>query len=767
MTGLFSVVYNRQSPGTGVSFCCDGRSGSSGGIAASLLAGVIALSAAGVPQPTYAQNSAQNSAQSLAQSSAQKSVQGGAQSAMQATPLDTTVVEARDAARRKDRNRLAAARAAMQAGAHPLTPWVDYWDLSNRLPDATVDEVDAFYARWPGSYVEDRLRNDWLLELGRRRDWTNLARDYPRFRMNDDREVSCWWLFTEHLAGRDVRDAARSAWFAQKDSDDGCNFLATAMVDAKRFSADDVWRKARLSVEAQRPGAAKTAIGLLGNALAKDGAEAIDNPQRFLKRSAGAGRPSQELRLLAVMRLAAADLDAAVAHMDGGTLSLRAPLLAWAWAYAGRQAAFKLSGDAATYYQRGLATLRGDDARQPGWSDDTLAWGVRATLRTAAPAQRWPQVLRLVDAMSATEQREPAWIYWKARALDAVARSSARNAGSGAGDSATADANANASTSTSTSASANANIAGSAVISDTDAQRAEARRLLESIAGALGFYAALASEDLGRAPSLPATPAGLTATEREAARTHPGLGRALLLVDLGLRDEARREWNFSLRGMADRELLAAARLACERGDWQLCINTAERTRSEIDTALRYPMPYAADITRAASAVGLEPALVFGLIRQETRFMPQLRSSVGAAGLMQVMPATASWVAKRIGLDWRNPAQISDPVVNLKLGTSYLKLVLDDLGGSQAMAAAAYNAGPGRPRRWREGPVVETAIWAENIPFAETREYVKKVLSNAAVYSALIDSQKAPLLRPRLGTGIGPRDGGAAPNTDLP
>ena len=673
------------------------------------------------------------------------------------TPPNTTVVEARDAARRRDRNRLAAARAALQAGAHPLALWAEYWDLSNRLPDATVDEVEAFYARWPGSYVEDRLRNDWLLELGKRHDWANLARDYPRFRMNDDREVTCWWLFTEHLAGRDVRDAARSAWYAQRDSDEGCNLLATAMVDAKRFSADDVWRKARLAVEAQRPGAAKAAIGLLGNGLAKDGAEAIDNPQRFLQRSAGAGHPSQELRLLAVMRLAAADLDAALAKLDSGALGLRAPLLGWAWAYAGRQAAFKLSGDAATHYQRGLAALRGDAARQPSWSDDTLAWGVRATLRTAPPAQRWPQVLRLVDAMRPAAQRDPAWIYWKARALGATARdSNGRSYGSDYGRS-----------NGRSNGSSPADSADPADPADPDAQRAEARRLLESIAGALGFYAALASEDLGRPPALPPAPTALTATERDAARSHPGLARALLLADVGLRDEARREWNFSLRGMGDRELLAAARLACDRSDWQLCINTAERTRSEIDTALRYPMPYAADITQAASAAGLDPALVFGLIRQETRFMPQLRSSVGAAGLMQVMPATASWVAKRIGLDWRNPAQISDPVINLKLGTRYLKLVLDDLGGSQAMAAAAYNAGPGRPRRWREGPMVETAVWAENIPFAETRDYVKKVLSNAAVYSALLDSQKAPLLRPRLGAGIGPRDASAAPITELP
>ena len=643
--------------------------------------------------------------------------------------LNSSVLDARDAARRKDRSRLAAARAALQAAGHPLTGWVEYWDLFSRLKDAQADEVEAFYARWSGSYVEDRLRNDWLLELGKRRDWPALARDYPRFRMNDDREVTCWWLFTEHLAGRDVQAAARSAWLAQKELDEGCNLLATAMVDARRFGPDEVWLKARQSLEAQRPAAARAAVSLLGNTAAKDVAEALDNPALRLRKSGGATRQAQELRVLALMRLAQTDLDAATAVLPGDNLGLRPAQLAWAWAYAGRQAAFKLLPEAAGFYQRALTALAADEARQPGWSDETLAWGVRALLRSnAAPAQRWPGVVRLIALMSPAEQHDPAWVYWRSRALAGTAGEAA----------------------------------------DAEAQRAEARNGMASIAGPLGFYPQLAAEDLGQPQALPAAPALPSAAERGNAINHPGLARALMLVDLGLRDEARREWNFSLRGMSDRELLAAARLACERSDWQLCINTAERSRSEIDTGLRYPMPFATQIQQAASSAGLEPALVFGLIRQETRFMPQLRSAVGASGLMQVMPGTAQWVARKIGLDWRNPERISDPATNLLLGTQYLRLMLDDLEGSQAMAAAAYNAGPGRPRRWREGALLETAAWAETIPFTETRDYVKKVLSNAAVYAALQDSSKPPLLRPRLGKGVGPRDPNAkAPNTELP
>jgi soluble lytic murein transglycosylase len=135
--------------------------------------------------------------------------------------------------------------------------------------------------------------------------------------------------------------------------------------------------------------------------------------------------------------------------------------------------------------------------------------------------------------------------------------------------------------------------------------------------------------------------------------------------------------------------------------------------------------------------------------------------------MQIMPATARWTAKTIGMTDFKPAQLGERDVNLRLGTAYLKLVLDDFSGSQALAAAAYNAGPGRPRRWREGPVIDAAIWVENVPFNETRDYVKKVLSNATYYAAQLTGKPASL-RARLGNTIGPRDAAVPePAPDLP
>ncbi len=611
-------------------------------------------------------------------------------------PAADPIVEAREALRRRDRARLAALLESTRASGHPLASWVDYWELSLRLKEATVADLEAFYARWPGTYVEDRLRNDWLLELGRRRDWPAFSADFPRFRMNDDREVTCYALLTEHLAGRNVKAAALAAWLAQREADDGCQLMARTLVEARQFGSDEVWRKVRFSVDAGRPRAARAAAGLLSPGLDASVAEVYEQPLRWLqRRSATEGRVADELATLALMRQATVDHAAAVRQLeDFWDAQLGDDLRAWAWAMNAKWAAIRLQDDASDLFARAARHTR-QAGLELDWPDDTLAWKVRAALRAGGGAGRWQQVVQGIDAMSPAEQRDAAWVYWKARALQ-------RLAGTG----------------------------------DAEGLKAQSRQMLAGIASPLSFYGQLALDALGQPPLLPVRPAAPSAEERDAALAHAGLSRALRLIELGLRSEGVREWNFSLRGMDDRALLAAAQRACDREVWDRCINTSERTRSEIDLVQRFPTPMRREVLAAAREGGVDPAFVYGLIRQESRFIMDARSVVGASGLMQLMPATARWTARKIGLDY-TPDLINDRDTNLKLGTAYLKLVLDDFGGAQPLAAAAYNAGPGRPRRWREGPVLDAAVWTENIPINETRDYVKKVLANAALYSAIL------------------------------
>jgi len=645
----------------------------------------------------------------------------------QAQPkADDLIVEMNQAFRQGNRARLAQLLPLVHG--HTLEPWAAYWELKSRLDTALPQEVQDFFTRYAGTYQEDRLRNDWLLLLGQRCDWTNFEVEYPKFRMNDDREVRCYALLVTHVREGPAEPAGlveevRRNWLAQRDVDDGCTLAASRLIGdtqaLRRMSANDAWRKARLALEANHPRAAAAAIEIVAPEAMGQFNELNRSPAKYLtSRVVVASKARKEMMVLALIKLAAGDAENAARQLE----SKWGPQLTpeernWVWGVIAKQAAQRLGNDALEHYAK--------VSRDADLTDGMLAWKARAALR-ALRGPQWPVVLQAINAMSPTEQRDPAWVYWKARGLNALAVDS----------------------------------------QDGDAMRGLARELFSSIAGQMHFYAKLATEELGDPITLPSRPAALMPEEEDAAARHPGLVRALQLIAIGLRNEGVREWNYSLRGMSDRELLAAAQLACDREVWDRCINTSDRTRNEVHIGQRFPTPFRKEVQEWARASDLDPAYVYGLIRQESRFVMDARSAVGASGLMQLMPSTARWTAKKIGANY-NADLITDRDTNIKLGTSYLKLVLDNFDGSQAMAAAAYNAGPSRSRRWRDGPVLEPAVWAENIPFNETRDYVKKVLSNATDYAAILGTQ-APSLKSRLGRLIGPPDPNApTPDPALP
>ena len=639
---------------------------------------------------------------------------------------DNTIIDMNQAFKRGDRKKLSAL--LPQAKGHALEPYAAYWELKVRLAEATAQEVQDFYARYPSTYQEDRLRNDWLLLLGQRRDWAAFAAEYPNYRMGDDKEVRCYALLVEHLknpaADARLADEVRKNWYAQRDADDGCRAAAERLVGSKNLNVQDVWQKARLALEGNRPRAARDAVAIVSPESAALVAELIDSPARFLTEKNVAIRSTRkELITLALVKMASADqsgAESAAAMMDakwGNQLTTEERN--WVWGLIGKQTATRLgtlpASAALVYY--------GKVSKDTDLTDDMLGWKVRALLRAGAQP-KWREILAATNAMSEATKLEPTWAYWKARAL----------------------------------------------IATTPAGNPEALALYQSIASVRGFYEQMALEELGQKITVPPKPAPISAEEKEAARLNPGLNRAAYAIAIGLRPEGVREWNYSTNlakpgGMTDRELLAAAQFACDKQIWDRCINTSERTKALIDMEQRFPMPFRDAVVKRAQNINLDPAYVYGLIRQESRFIMDARSGVGASGLMQVMPATARETARRIGMTGFTADQITDRDTNIAIGTGYLKMVLDDVGGSMAMAAAAYNAGPGRPRTWRGqsgSPTVDAAIWAESVPFAETRDYVKKVLSNTTNYAAILTGQPQSL-KARMGS-VGPRDA-SQPETD--
>jgi soluble lytic murein transglycosylase len=638
---------------------------------------------------------------------------------------DAAVLAARQAAASGDRLRLAMAAAAI--GEHPLKSYGEFWPLQLRLQQrgdraeapAAIDEaVREFIARHPNTYVADRIRLEWLLSLGARRDFATFLRERAALVWGDDAQLRCYETLARYVTQERppaiAAEAASLLASTRESAAEGCAALADELIAERQLP---VWTRLRTLVEHNQLATARRAATALPAPEAALAAQILDRPERWLAtHERRLSRKEVEPALLALARLARDDPEKAARFAVALNLHLTPEQRGLVWGRVGHMAAVKLMPEAVGWYRQGGEHVGVAPATARG--DEVLEWQVRAALR----AGDWPMARSTIERMSATLANDSAWVYWYGRALAATGKPEA------------------------------------------------AEQQFLRIAERFDFYGKLAAEELGRPIVLPPRAAPVTADELLPMQANAGLQRALKFYELGLRIEGHREWNWQIGvaneggRMTDRQMLAAAEFARRNGVIDRMISTSERTRDEVDFTQRFPAPYRATLEAHARAAGLEPTWVYGLIRQESRFIEDIRSAAGASGLMQLMPATARWVARKVGMSDFSIARVNEVDVNLRLGTSYLRMVLDDLDGHPALASAAYNAGPSRPRAWRASLTreVEGAIFAETIPFNETRDYVKKVMSNAVYYAALFDD-RAQSLKERLGT-VAPMPAGS---TQLP
>ncbi|MDR0577169.1 MAG: lytic transglycosylase domain-containing protein [Candidatus Accumulibacter sp.] len=616
-----------------------------------------------------------------------------------ADPLDEPFLAAREAAWTGDRARLE--RLADELRGHELAAYVDYWrlqlDLKNDIDPATVM---AFLADNEGDYLAEKVRGDWLRQVGKQQQWPVFDAEYPAL-AQPDQELACYALqsrlarcdrsaageATEPPCDPAALDEAMPLWLNLVEPPESCYPVLEALIINKRIMDGDVWARIRRQVEANRLTGARHSMNYLPPSQTPDARTALavtDSPMPWLARTAPSeSRMYRELAALAVARIARGDPRLAAERLERLDARLRAGEKEWAWGIVGWQAALRHMSEASGWFAR---------AGDAPMSDEVAQWRVRAALR----AQDWNGVRSAIAKLPPALAGQPDWIYWLGRAVRAEGRVE------------------------------------------------EAGALFARIAGQPNFYGNLADEELGRAVALPPRAAPPSAAELARAEANGSIRRALALFRLNLRTEGAREWNWALRGMSDRELLAASAVAERAGVYDRAIAAASRTRGEHDYTLRYPSPYAGQIRPAAREQLLDDAWVYGLVRQESRFVANARSSAGASGLMQLMPATARWVAGKIGLKNYHPGRVNDLEINVLLGASYLRMVMDRLDNHPVLASAGYNAGPGRARKWQADRPLEGAIYAETIPFNETRDYVKKVMSNAVYYSALFNGQPRPL-----------------------
>lgn len=687
---------------------------------------------------------------------------------------ESRFLAAREAARRGDREKLE--NLANRANGHPLDSYIRYWLLSNGLSRASSmpqeSVLDQFISDETGTLLAERLRVDWLRRLARDGDWHYFLHVYPSLQNPDD-EMRCQaWNARRATGDREVFDEIARSWPSLTFVHSSCLSLMREALSQGKVSTDDAWRLFRRRVDTKSPDHARVILGWLAPDSMNAFEQAMNNPKHTLdcllgvnsssakpaKRSARqrkrtleclspkftSTRAGREMALVALTRLARTGVSDAYTRFQRLSDRFTSEERAHAWGVLALHAAQNHDSEAASWFQ---------NAGSAQMSVTQRAWRVRVPLR----AGDWSGVLAAIDKLNAEERTLPEWVYWRARALKSLNRAS------------------------------------------------EAEREFRRIASVPNFYGILANEELGNPFNPLVTYTALAASAAEIAEgaaaeeaaeggydadsesdsgengkegkgeaiqadagmggkamivngpsvdNHPGFKRAMALFQLDMRIEAIREWNWALRGRDEAFRLAAAKLALKNRLYDRAITSAELANPAGAWELRFLTPYREIIEPRVYANDLDLGWVYGVMRQESRFIIPARSPVGAQGLMQVMPKTGKWVAQKLGMQY-HPGLLRDPVTNVEIGTGYMRIILDELGGDQVLAAAGYNAGPGRARRWRAGRSLEGAVYAETIPFEETRDYVKHVMTNAVIYTALFEG-KPQSLKARLGT-ITPRN----------
>jgi len=612
---------------------------------------------------------------------------------------DDLFLSARNAYNTRNLNALTSASQALHAQRYILAPYTDYWRFLLDLNQADKASIRAFLEQYRDAPFADRLRGEWLKVLARRQDWSTFFEEYPKLQ-RDDIAVSCYAADGGIQQGQEsaVRDG-KALWMTGNELPANCGAVFERLQTGGVLREEDIWARTRLLLQGSKMTVAKTVLQRLPN-IDKNNLKLLDkayqNPQQVLEKRqiSFKSRLGKELNLYALERLSRSQPALALDLWEKLHTNFDVADRDFFWGRFALHAARKHDPAALTYFQRAGSAVLDKDQQE---------WKARAAMR----AGDWKALQLTIAAMPESQQEEQVWQYWKARALK------------------------------------------------EQKQIVAANLILVKLSRENTYYGLLAEEEMGDVITATPAPYKANAEEIRAVLDNAGIQRALALRRLEMRTESRDEWRYASRDFDDKQLIATAEIAFREGWYDVAISTADRTKLLHDFALRYPAPYRDIMQGYAADNSLDEAWIYGLIRQESRFVSWAKSVVGASGLMQVMPETAKWIAKRMGMGDYKPAMINQLDTNLKFGTHYLRYTMDRMDQQPLMATAAYNAGPGRPKRWASDKPLEGAVYAETIPFSETRDYVKKVLGNSMYYSQQLGT-KPQSLKQRLGVvpGVG-------------
>lgn len=577
-----------------------------------------------------------------------------------------------------------------QLDGYPLLPYLEYASLSPRVaelatPGTDHTQVDEFLTRNAGTYLGERLEREWVLALAEQARWRDVVDHHNK--SNTTTELTCHALRARLETGdTSALQEVAPLWNVAVSQPNECDPVFETWIAAGNPTPEIAWQRFEKTLKADQDSLASY-IARQMPAREQELATLymrVDSEPQTLNDLPSFQVPTETPEMKAILlhglrQLAQSDATRAMTLLkrDNFDQSLseteRVELERFVIMRLLTQSRIN---EAETLLQANPALI----------SEALGGW----ILRDALKQQDWARIETWLDLLPADVQASERWQYWRARML---------------------------------------------VEKDTPESRAEARELYTSLAELRSFYGFMAADFLERDYEMVDKPIEVDPAQVEALADNPAIVRAHELYLIGEEASARAEWQHATAGMPQEQIIASGKLADSWGWHRNGIQAMIQVSYWDDLQLRFPLAYSDIVAEAADQHGLTPHLVFAIARQESAFMQDIRSSAGAMGLMQLMPATAQQTAKGVGMQITNQ-DLFRPEVNLQLGSRYLSQLMEQFDDNRILAAAAYNAGPNRVKRWLaekgETPV-PLDIWIETIPFGETRGYVQNVLAYSVIY----------------------------------
>ena len=570
--------------------------------------------------------------------------------------------------------------------SYPLTPYLAYDELTARLKSANNTEIEQFLAEHGDLPQANWMKLRWLRWLADRGDWATFAKYYdPKLNFT---ELDCLngQYELQHNRKTEGYANAEKLWLVGKAQPAACDALFSQWAAEGQLTEQKRWQRVKLAAEARNYAlATQLANGL--NTLGPQARLMIDvaqkpdmlsQPSRF----APASEAMSDAVGLGLRRLARQDPEKAASLLDTYATNMH----------------FSRDEKVAIAREIGLTFARRYDSRgldimtkyDPELRDNTVTeWRLRLLLRLG----RWEDAYQLTRKLPQDLATTSRWRYWQARSLELA-----------------------------------------------EPKNPQAQVLFKKVANERDFYGFLAADRAQTPYQLNNRPLMLSPQLVKKVRNTPGVQRALEFHDRGQIVDGRREWYYVSRLFSRDEMVAQARLAYDLKWYFPAIRTISQAQYWDDLDIRFPMAHRDTLVREAKLRGLHSSWVFAITRQESAFMDDARSGVGASGLMQLMPATAKETARKFNIPLASPQQVLNPDKNIQLGAAYLSQVHGQFNGNRVLASAAYNAGPGRVRQWLKGANhLGFDVWIESIPFDETRQYVQNVLSYSVIYGQKLNA----------------------------